>query len=304
MDTLINQLNDVCRLMDQNKYEAALSLIKDNNDGDSLWHKCLCRLHLGDISGLDLYFTRIGRATSDSPHFPPFPISFWNGNLNSIPINAQKVLILNEQGFGDELMFLPPIIEFINENKNVDFILQLYPEIAPLIENNIIRVFPYNNVKIITQRSFKYSEISLIDYFTSTGSIFSYITRLDKKFKKLNNLVGYSKFKKLVENKNIINLTTNKLSSNTNKRMVTFNEIKDKLPNDEEYIRFEDIEVTNFWNTLGIVQNANHVYTVDTALANLCLFYSVPFTLIHKSNFLDWRMKFNIKDLNRIIIND
>ena len=190
-----------------------------------LWNLSHCYLKLGKLDlGFELYENRFFNEN-------PVPIKFKEiKDVKSLDqIVTKKVLIWDEQGFGDTLNFSRFVVELLNFTKNITFVVnQSLVELLKNLNENI-NVVDYEFLKLNPQK---------FDYQISLGSL----PRL-LKIKNKNEL----KFRPLLLNKEKINLPKNKL----NIGFTWFGNIN--YPNDE----YRSISLKHFTEVLSI-RNINY----------------------------------------------
>lgn len=226
--------------------------------------------------------------------FPNLPLQ----NIRNIELiensKSSSILVLNEEGLGDEIMFYRGIYSLSNKFKHVT--VQCYPELVELFKNNI----RLKNVEFFTSRTLNIEFINKFNYWISSGDVFTNFindNNLNLKNSKINLNLSKSKF-------NIgILLTPNKKSPNYNERRIG-EDIIEKILNINKNIQLHSLSINekypnvidyskninNMNDTLGIIENMDLIITVDTGVAHLSS-CSIVETIIIYDKYLDWRWK-------------
>jgi len=260
--------------------------------------------------GLSLYQYRY---YGDRFKFPRLPITQFT---NIEQLKNKNVLVLNEQGFGDEILFsrvLPTLDTIVN---NCHY--QIYPEMFTLFQNN----FKLNNITLFQERQFDLKFIQQFDGWIASGDLFSsYTLNYGTRHYTFNNTTNKSNIKKIG-----IVWKTNAISPNSNLRSISLEKIKKQLSfNTIEYHNLQKDEnidwmikhtINNFQDTTSIINEMDLIISVDTSTVHLSASMNKPTLLIYDT-YLDWRWKYNfystitpvqidnlINEINKIIKNN
>ena len=245
--------------------------------------------------GLDMYHYRYFGERKSFPTLPTKQI------LSLSEAKDKKVLVLNEQGFGDEILFsrgLPKICELANE---VHY--QVYDKMVSLFKDN----FYFNNLTYLTDRSLSYEFVMEFDCWISSGDIFSSYTKeygLD--------YIPFKSEKTTKSNKLTVGLTwyANVKSGNSNHRSIDLTKIEPILNKDTisctslqygdcpEWMINEDI--SDFKKTAEVISKMDIIITVDTITAHLADMMNKKVILIYEE-YLDWRWNFKFYDNVKIV---
>ena len=281
------------------QYQQALDTFKKirmykPDTGLGLNEQSLCELHLGNTKeGLKLYKHRV---LGGSVQFPDLPLPFISDNIDDL--KDKNVLILNEQGLGDELMFARCIEAICNIAKSVTW--QIYDNNYRLFSNNI----QFENLTLFTDRSLSYQFVSSFDCWSSSGTIFSILNEhIQSPPIKFNVEPILPKTEKT---KIGFIFETNKESPNYHERSVpkdifkSFLTFEDKI---ELYNLQKDIQVdfainilkdvNDTLDTAKIFSSMNYIITVDTFGVHLAASLGIRTHLLY-DKYLDWRWKNNL----------
>lgn len=277
-----------------NEYKRAISYyqrsLKENPDnGHAGYELSLCQFHIHDIdNACDNYFYRhYKREGFGVVKFPELPLeSGLHSELDEF--NGKKVLVLNEQGFGDELMFMRYIKSFADRTEKC--CVQVYEELLDLFKSQI----QHPKIEFFSARSITREFLDEFDIYTATGSIWA---------KSVKAKIPYDLTFKvdpidLPKNSIGVVLKTNQKSKNALLRGVNEKVFVEKF-NDEsfnlmslqpgfstEIIKATQIE--NFVDTLTLINSMKAVVTVDTSVAHLASYTNTP-TYIITNGYVDWR---------------
>jgi len=226
--------------------------------------------------------------------FPPLNIKHIDNISDCL---GKKVLVLNEQGFGDEFLFsrcIPKLSEI-----STDISYQSYEEIIDLFKEN----FTYPNVNFFSDRILSRDFVNNFDVWISTGDLFSsYVLEFGQnKFKSIGNIEQR-------DVKNIgISWEANKLSKNSNKRSIESDilNFSDKfsihnLQRGYSLSWAKNYDIKTFSDTYNIIKDLDLVITVDTSIAHLSGLMNKRTILVY-NEYLDWRWKYNFYDTIEIV---
>lgn len=255
---------------------------------ENIYEKCLVYLLKGDYKkGLEIYQTRNG-------NFPNLPLK-WIEKIDDL--KDTNLLVLNEQGFGDEFLFSKSFSDLSKLCKSCK--VQVYPETIDLFKEL------YPNIDFFTDRSFSIKFVSQFDSYTSTGDLFSLYNRDSiKKYKYRETDMDSGRVG--------IFYAANPKSKNSKKRSINPNLFKPLLKNYKlvnlqkgHHLKFcENPILNNFLDTKKVIENLDFVVTIDSSVANLCGILGKECYLV-KKDYLDWRYVNNFyKSIEVININD
>lgn len=254
------------------KYEKELGV-------DNIYEKSLVYLLSGDYKkGLEIYNTRIGRNSKDGVHFPNLPLP-WINNIEDL--KDKNILVLNEQGFGDEFLFSKSFVESTKVCKSVK--IQVYPETINLFKSL------YPDVDFFTERTLSMEFISDFDGYISTGELFAQYNKSD---------IKQYEYKETEEDNGRIGIffAANPESKNAKERSIDpnlFKKLSDKykLVNLQKGYELEFTEnptLNDFLDTKNVIDTLDFVITIDSSVANLCGLLGKECYLVNKK-YLDWR---------------
>lgn len=260
-------------------YEAAKKNFQKSIDigyESANWEMSITKLHLGDISGMDQWEWRY----INKDKFPDLPIP----KIKWDKIGDYKnILVLNEQGFGDELLFS----RGLSLLKNVNFSYQVYEEMLPLFQDN----YDFN---FFTERQLSWDFVMEHDCWIPSGDLFKGVL--------LSKGWDYDNFKSNNSGGNIgVCFKTNILSGNTKLRSCDWVELEKILEKfDNNYISLqkdhhfeklvENKEISNFLDTSKLIDTCKSIITVDTVVAHLGAIKGKKVILII-NDYCDWRWK-------------
>ena len=251
----------------------------------------MASFHVKDIeNGKKHYFNRYLKNTPDGVGFPNIPLPLLDYQSDN---SNEDVLILNEQGLGDEIMFARGIIELANKVKTL--LVQVYPENLEMFRNN----FKSDNLTFFSERSLSHEMVSRFTRWSHLGTLWVNTNEaflIKPHFE--NNTIDLGLDKSKIHIGFVI--SPNKKSSNSNNRSLDISFFK-KLAKNPKYqlhnlsisddnsgfTNYKD-RITNLNDTLGIIENMDLVITADTGVAHLAACSKTPTIVAHKV-YLDWR---------------
>lgn len=244
----------------------------------------LSKLHLKKLEeGLDLYKYRYYNGDC----FPVLPLKKVETYED---LRGNRIFVLNEQGFGDELLFSRSIEMMGDITEYTKY--QIYDELYDVISNN----FKYDNVDFFTDRHFNLEFIKDFDYWVPSGDLFVMWT------KKYGFNYSPIKIKKEFEKDSVgICWKANSMSKNVKSRSIDpkkitpllLGKLKYSLQKDEVYDGIISTKIDNFKDTLDIIEKVEMVYSIDTSVLHLALLtdQNQKVKLLYE-NYLDWRWNF------------
>lgn len=209
----------------------------------------------------------------------------------------QRVLVLNEQGFGDEILFSRNIDCFL-ERETLNYAYQVYPETLPLFQE----VYPQQNPEPVffTSRNLHHDFVKQFDVWVPAGDLFFMLFNEHKLSYDPN--MWHTRQKNLKLTTIGLCWSTNTISKNANERSISIDKFKEcldgrgynivSLQKDQSVGWIEPTEIKSFLDTSCIMDKVDLVVTVDTAVAHLAGAKGVP-TIVVYDKYLDWRWKHN-----------
>jgi len=251
---------------------------KENGDKD-IYEKCLIYLLSGDYEkGLEIYHTRYGRQSKDGVSFPKLPLK-WIDNVEDL--KGTNLLVLNEQGFGDEFLFSKSFTELTKQCKSCK--IQVYPETIDLFEEL------YPELDFFTDRTLTAQFLTKFDSYTSTGELFAQFNKTGVKQYEYNETI-------IDRGRVGIFFAANPESKNAKQRSIDPNIFK-KLTDRYELVNLqkgyeldftENPTLNNFLDTKRVIDKLDFVITIDSSVANLCGILGKECYLVNRK-YLDWR---------------
>ena len=295
-------------LMGLNRYQEALKHLETALDlhvhVDAVWNYSVCLLHNGRLrEGMSLYKARYaGRDAIDAVHFPDLPIPQCN-----VPseMRGRKVLVLNEQGFGDEIMFSRgfDVLLDIDLGSCSSHAVQCYPEMLPLF------MTMHPRMKFFSDRSFSYDFVMGFDCWTCTGDLFmwSVMNGIHPAYENTVQPVGIME-PELKDGKNIgISLSCNQLSRNADKRSIDPDSVIPdllaegyRLTSLQKNVKYDKYDIVDydriarcndFLDTALLIRDMDKVVTCDTVIAHLAGMLGKETDLL-TTDYVDWRWKY------------
>jgi tetratricopeptide (TPR) repeat protein len=270
------------------EWESALRSYKKSESigGDSQYEIFLCLMHLNRLDEAKSYWKF--RCEGIRKSYPDLPISRLKFGDDSC-----SILVLNEQGFGDEILFSRQIEYLSKKYKKVSY--QVYDESIDFFK----KYFQFENVTFFTERTLSYEFVMDHGGFILTGDFF--FDLMNQNYKVLPNDrdkkwdIGFC-------------WSANSKSKNTNERSIDPNSIKDKIVDKKivslqygQKLDYTDYtEINNLLDTSEIILQCKEIWTIDTVVAHLALTLGKNVKLI-KREYLDWRWTNGLYDNFEII---
>lgn len=296
--------NVASTLMELNEYTAALkwcdiSLSHKHDDGVA-YSKCLCNMHLGRFeAGLQDYKYRYLKDAADAVRFPKLPIPFVDDEIDGEGeiFRGKRVLVLNEQGFGDEILFLRAMDNLSKQCAAAK--VQVYPELLRLVRSTIAD--RYTNITFFAERSLSVEDVKTFDLYTATGSLWAAFQRFET-LPPIN--FGRAKVVRQSDKVSIGFITSpNKASKNAQSRAVAEKVFK-RLGNENRQLynlqyrtnfawadNTLSHEIDDFYDLYEAMSAMDVVVTCDTGAAHLAHSMDIPAILVY-TNYLDWRWEY------------
>ena len=251
---------------------------------------CMSKLFNGKlVDGMKLYKYRYYGIRNT---FPNLPIQ----KVDTIEqCKGKRVLVLNEEGFGDEIMFSRAIPNLSNSALSVSY--QVYDKMLSLFENTNNGL--YSNVSFFTNRSLSLEFVMDFDCWITTGDLFS--DHL------INNGMSHIPFKTNNTLDQFLDIgvtwSANNLSASAKMRSLNINDFKEALQGENTTITslqfgekeewMESRDISDFNKTFDVISKLDLVVSVDTVTAHLAGMMGKPTILVY-DKYLDWRWVYDI----------
>jgi hypothetical protein len=202
-------------------------------------------------------------------------------------IIGKNVLVINEQGFGDEILFYSGIIKLAPQVKEMH--VQVYPETHRLLETS-----KPSNVLLFTERTLFLDYIKNFDVWTTTGDLFCWSTDISPQHAGLN-------IKSNTHQGTGFCWRANHTSPNARFRSLTPDQLEPYKVDNAFSLQMNDDDcpdwmvkfpthVKDFLDTAQLIASLEHVITVDTSSCHLAAALGIPTTLLINKHH-DWRWK-------------
>ena len=287
--------------MDVYDYSAALQWcnrsLEHADDWNVAYTRSLVQLHLHNRqNGLAEYYTRYKKTAADAVSFPNLPIKFHDDDIgNGEVFSDKRVLILNEQGFGDEIMFLRVCTRLNEVVKHAH--VQVYPELFDLVQNTL--AFKYPNITFFCDRSLSLEFVNSFDCWSALGSVWAQFTlhcdnlnpvQFDRSDSVHDGIrIGFI----CSPNKKSKNACARSVDEKIFKNMSRMKEFKDvafiNLQYGTEYTWCENVKIESFYDTYKEMSKVDLVICCDTGAAHLAACMNVNFMLVYTGGYIDWR---------------
>lgn len=308
-------------LMSLSKYKEAITCFNKSNsiqyNDENTWSVCLCYLNLKEWEkAMSLYKSRYGdtRSSGTDVKFPKLPIQQID---NAKEAKGKKLLVLNEQGLGDELLFATQLLKL---DEIVDkALVQVSKDTIDLINKQ----YSFNNIELTTFSSISKEDVEEYDMYIGLGSIFSSLYNLGESL--TTNEFKYNNSNKVgvcwSGNKNSPSAKARAIDSNTfkkiEKELISFQYGK----NQGTELGLDDYIPENCLESWNRMDNIEVLVTVDTLMAHIAGLKGIP-TILLTNGKTEWRWKYrdqederysmfypmveivNVKEDLNIIIND
>lgn len=266
---------------------------------ENCWSQFLCLANLGKWSeAVKFHHYRYGktRTAPTKVTFPDLPLPMAS-RLEDL--HHKRVLILNEQGLGDEILFFSGIRKLASQMREVH--LQCYPETLRLFQANCP-----DNVYLFTDRTISETFIRNFDIYTCSGDIFAYSTQ---------NSLNYTHFLTMPEKDRKgtgFCWKANALSPNSVLRSITpdrlepyktgsFNQSLQMNETDRpDWMAPFSEDIKDLYDTAELISGLWAVTTIDSCIAHLSGSMDIPTTLLINQHF-DWRWR-SVDDKNYSLI--
>jgi len=269
------------------------------------WNLALSNLHTGNWKeGISKYHYRYSSGNSNeytSVTFPALPLPRATCLKD---LDHKKVLVLNEQGFGDEIMFSASF-DFLKNIRTKKCVIQCYPELLGLF----CTLFYGYSMNFFDTRSLSYDFVMHFDTWTSTGDLFAMANKenirrsIPLRVKPLDEIDTQNSIgicfcaNKKSPNHHLRDMPAdfiNDLKERCQKENITVYSLQ-KDPAPDWCIPLD--EKADFYYTARLVSSLRRVVTIDTAVAHLAGRLGIPTTLVW-SKHVGWIWKY--EDENRM----
>lgn len=285
--SIINSNIGLC-WMDLEEWEKAIQsfdqAIKWEHNWSHQWHKCISLLHSGKWDeGMLLYFSRyMQEPTQTSVRLPMFPIQ----HITNPQTSGNAVLVMGEQGLGDQIMF----------SSVLPLLQSSWQKVVVNISKELVELFQYlyKDQKWIEFCNFEQisaENITKFDGFIMLGDLFSWIEpqtlyTTDTEIGNQNGPIGWC-------------WHTNRISPNSNKRSLDKDLIK--TSNKEwKSLQYGEDHNLNVLETWDLLDQLSEVWTCDSFIAHLAGMKGIKTTLI-VNEYWDWRWKLVDQNMKSIL---
>lgn len=260
-------------------YVTALDMFMSANTikvtSENYWHMCLCYLYLGEWEkGMNLYHYRYKARTATKTHFPDLPVKQFTSLAD---LEGLNILILKEQGLGDECMFSPML-------RKLDmFVNKAYVQVRP--ENLVLfkKLYGYRSINFMCFESISFQDMvnMKLNGWIAFGDLFSNSYRKEDLCQN-----WYSPRPSNLETG--ICWGSNPEGPKTQQKTIDKKELQ--KVNNWTSLQYGQLgfHPKNTWETFKKFDSLRAVVTVDTALAHLAGLHGIPTTLL-VDEYCDWR---------------
>lgn len=256
------------------------------------WNKSISYFNLLEWDKAVNLFSNRYKSTSNnitSVSFPNFPIEQINDANLSV---GKNLLVMNEQGLGDELLFTTQLIKLDKIVKSAT--VQVSESMIDLLNT----IYKFDNIELVCFESISLEDVEKYDMFIGLGDVFMSLYNL-------GDSVTDFKSNDISNGKVGVCWMTNRKSPNTNKRSINPSIFK-KINYDMVSLQYGngiDLGLDNFnpkncLETWEKMDDLSVVVTVDTLVAHMAGLKGIP-TLLVINEHLDWRWKYRDNDDNR-----
>ncbi len=228
---------------------------------------------------------------------PKFPILRVETTMQCV---GKRVLVINEEGYGDEIMFSRAIPELSKSAKNVAY--KVYDKMFPLFKEQFENL---DNVEFFIESNLPVEFVMSFDCWITSGDLFADHI--------LKHGMQHQPFKSnsTLDNTLDIGITwaANVLSGSAKVRSLSVEDFKDALIGENTSITslqynqaepwMQTTDISDFRKTFDVIRQLDIVVTVDTVTAHLAGMMNKPTVLVY-DKYLDWRWKYFL--YNRVTI--
>lgn len=271
-------------------YKSAIPYLKESAEFSGkeyyLWDVAISYLNLLDWNkGKEYYHYRYAD-NNNSPTcviFPKLPIPKVR-NLSEY--KDKSVLVFDEQGLGDKIMFASKLEEFSKLVKNAT--VQVSYELIELFESE----FRFDNIKYKVFQAISIDDVKNYDCYMGLGDIFMDLYQIGEP-------IYNREFKKSSNKKIGITWSANKKSPNSDKRSIPikklnfinkFDAVSLQMGEGRE-IGLEDYNPKDILETWNLMNSLDLVITIDSMVAHLAGMKGID-TILIINKHLDWRWKY------------
>lgn len=268
-------------------YKKAISSFDSSNrikySGANDWNKSLALLYMGKWhEGVKLYNSRYSDDNSTNNtavRVTKLPIEFIEDLKTA---RNKKIIVLNEQGLGDELLFSSQLEKLDNIVEKA--IVQVSKETLELFNT----IYNFKNIEFSSFESLSIEEVQKWDSYTVLGNVFFSLYKYGDSISKDFN-------PNLETNKIGICWETNRKSPNFLKRSVDSSYFKNLNFDFKslQYQKGEELDLENYCpnsilDTWYAMDDLALVITVDTLVTHIAGLKGIP-TILLINKHLDWR---------------
>jgi len=267
------------------KWQDGISYFNRSNaveqDPANDWNKSLCHLNLLEWEeGMKLYNNRYrDKSLKTGVRFPDFPIPQFS---NSSEWRGKRVLVMNEQGLGDELMFSTQFRKFSDLVGSA--VIKISEENVTLFESLFGDI---TNLEFKSFDSISSEEIESFDGFIPAGDIFSELYEFGQS-------LSLSRYKSIGQTGIGLCWEANAASPNHKLRSLKyedFNFIREQFETQSIQYGKDGFFPKDMLGTWNRIMTLGGCVTIDTSVAHLCGIIGIP-TLLVINRHLDWRWKY------------
>lgn len=279
-------------MMSMNRYADACEYFDQSNklsyNDENTWNKCLSLLNLGKWeNGMQIFSSRYGKTRNNSTavSFPDLPLTLIEHAHDAVGSN---VLVLNEQGLGDEILFSTQLEKLSRIAREVT--VQVSKETYSLFK----KIYKFDNVKFEIFDTIDVEDLYEYDVYISFGNVFSSLYEYG------TSVTSNSYYQNPFNDKVGVCWMTNRKSPNSDKRSIDPSNLlflgfeKVSLQYGEgcgDELGLEDFLPEDCLETWNKLDELDAVVTVDTLVAHLAGLKGIP-TLLVINEHLDWRWKY------------
>jgi len=240
-------------------------------------------------------------------------------------MDGKKILLVTDQGFGDNFMNFRYIKEFVDKHPNTEFYFMIYPELIDLFKRNIpnrVKTIEYN----ISMEKFDSYKLDRYIYVSRIPMIMDVriedIKELDRKtIFEIDNPIEYDRDTiGIVWKTNIRSIDTrhrsyeledflNKIDIDSLKKKYSIISLqKDVTEHEKEILDRHNIEIldnklTSFYESARYIKNLKELYTIDTGIMHLGGVMKVPI-MMYLNKFRDCKWSNSEFDNNHFLYQD
>lgn len=287
--------------------------LSHNYDIGVLYDLGLGHLYNGNFEeGIKYYKYRYYRDSSDAPRFPKIPMPFIEDSIEGF--KGKRVLVLREQGIGDELFFSRVLEQF---SKDVLFAsVQVMEPLGLLFLDSFKHL---ENLNFFTNKDLPPTILEMYDCYVPFGTLFDLYNR--------DGIIPQQPLTPLPINigefdKNKINigicLSGNTQTKDYHKKKIDYISFMNYI-SEQEGVNLTDVQFYNLqiseelpntisikdWvkdlnDTANIINKLDKVYSTDTAILHLSLLLDKDVTFLHR-DYVSWLWNFGFyKNIKKV----